>query len=314
MAALVLGSGVPAVAQDWPTKPIKIIVPYAPGGITDIAARLIGAGLTQAWKQQVVVENRSGGAGTIGMALAAKAPPDGYTLLFATLGDFVITPYAMTGLSYDMDKNFVPITTLTDTDCAIATPANSKYKTLADAIADARKQPGMISYGTPGNGSVNHILMEAVALETGTKLQHIPYKGGGPSGAAVAAGDVPLGLLAISSAFPHLKSGRVRLLAVTAEKRIAQFPDVPTLKEAGVPNVSGTNYTGALAVKGTSPAIIDKLHAEFVKILSTEETKKRLAGIGAVPIPVAPADFAARMRREAASFKRIVARAKIQMN
>ena len=301
----------PAAAQQWPTKPIRFVVPYSPGGISDIAARIVGAKLTEAWGQQVVVENRTGGNGTIGTAVVVKSPPDGYSWVIATVGDFTISQHIIKDIPYDPLTDLVPVMSLTDTPCILAAHVGSPYKTLAEVLADARKQPGKISYATPGVGAVNQLLMEWMAVETGTSFHHIPYKGGAPGGAAVAAGDVPLGLLAVSSAMPHLKSGKIRMIANTAATRSPIIPDVPTMREGGVKEVDGTNYTLLLGPKGTPQPIIDKLNAEVTKILNLADIKEKLSAGAAVTIPSTQAELAARLKRETAAFKVIVAKAKI---
>ena len=233
VVALVVLCGAPAHAQNYPAKPIHIMVPYAPGGITDIAARILGAKLTEAWGQQVVVENKPGGNGFIGMTAGAKGAPDGYTLTMATVGDIAINPAMFKEMPYDMQRDFVPIAMVSDAPMVLAASANAPFKTIDELIAAAKAQPGRLSVATPGNGSVNQIVLEWMALNTDTKFQHIPYKGGAPAAAALAAGDIPLGILASSSAAPHVKSGRVRPLAVTMAKRSKLSPDWPTLAGGG---------------------------------------------------------------------------------
>jgi tripartite-type tricarboxylate transporter receptor subunit TctC len=315
LAATVAASGLalslPVAAQQWPTKPIRFIVPYSPGGISDIAARVVGAKLSDVLQQQIVVDNRPGGNGTIGTGAVVKSAPDGYTWVVATVGDFTITQHIIKNLPYDPLADLEPVMSLTDTPCVLAVHVGSPYKTVADVIDAARKSPGKVSYATPGVGAINQLLMEWMANVTGTSFNHIPYKGGAPSGAAVAAGDVAIGLLAVSSAMPHLKSGKVRMLANTASTRSPVIPDVPTLREAGVKDVDGTNYTLILGPKGTPKAIIDRMNVEITKILKDEDVKTRLAAGAAVPVPSTPAELGARLKREAAAFKVIVEKAKI---
>ena len=310
-ALFAMGAALPAIAQQWPSKPIRFVVPYSPGGISDIAARIIGAKLTEAWGQQVVVDNRPGGSGTIGTAAVAKSAPDGYTFVVATVGDFTISQHVIKNMPYDPENDLVPVAALTDTPCVLAANVNSPYKTLADVLAAAKKQPGKVSYATPGVGAINQLLMEWMANVSGTSFHHIPYKGGAPSGAAVAAGDVALGLLAVSSAMPHLKSGKVRMISNTAAKRSPIIPDVPTLREGGIAEVDGTNYTLILGPKGTPQPIVAKLNGEINKILNMADVKEKLAAGAAVTIPSTAAELAARLKRESAAFKVIVAKAKI---
>src|SRR6185312_3214448 len=301
----------PAAAQTYPSKPIHMLVPYAPVGITDIAARIVGAKLTEAWGQQVVVENRPGGNGFIAMSAGAKAAPDGYTLTMATVGDVSINPALFKDMPYKWE-DFVPITAVSDAPMVLAANANSPFKSVADVIAAAKAQPGRISVGTPGNGSINQIVIEWLALNTGTKFQHIPYKGGAPAAAAVAGGEIPLGVLASSSVAPHVKSGRVRVLAVTGAKPSKFEPQWPTLQSQGVKDVDASNWTLLLAPKGTPKDIINKINAEVVKILNMADVKERFAAGGVETTPSTPAELDARMKKATETFGVIVEKANIR--
>jgi len=310
--ALVILSIAPAQAQNYPSKPIHILVPYAPGGITDIASRILGAKLTEAWGQQVVVENRPGGNGFIAMTAGAKAAPDGYTLVMATVGDVAINPAMFKEMPYDVERDLAPIAMVSDAPMVLAAHADGSFKSVAEVIAAAKAQPGRISVATPGNGSVNQIVLEWMALNTGTRFQHIPYKGGAPAAAALAGGDIPLGVLASSSVAPHVKSGRVRALAVTMAKRSKFSPEWPTLQEAGVTEVDASNWTALFAPKGTPAPIIEKLNAEVVKILDMPDVKERFAGGGVETIPSSAAVLDARVKQEAERFRAIVQKANIR--
>jgi tripartite-type tricarboxylate transporter receptor subunit TctC len=312
VVALIALAAAPAQAQTYPAKPIHILVPYAPGGITDIAARIVGAKLTEAWGQQVVVENKPGGNGFIAMSAGAKGAPDGYTLTMVTVGDVAINPALFKDMPYDVERDFAPIAMVSDAPMVLAANANAPFKTVAEAIAGAQAQPGRVSVGTPGNGSVNQIVLEWMALNSGTKFQHIPYKGGAPAAASLAGGDIPLAILASSSAAPHVKSGRVRALAVTMAKRSRFSPDWPTLQEAGVKDVDASNWTALYAPKGTPQAIIDKLNAEVLKILAMADVKERFAAGGVDVIPSSAAELAARVKRESERFRVIVQKANIR--
>ena len=310
--ALVIFSIAPAQAQNYPSKPIHILVPYAPGGITDIASRILGAKLTEAWGQQVVVENRPGGNGFIAMTAGAKAAPDGYTLVMATVGDVAINPAMFKEMPYDVERDLAPIAMVSDAPMVLAAHADAPFKSVAEAIAAAKVQPGRISVATPGNGSVNQIVLEWMALNTGTQFQHVPYKGGAPAAAALAAGDIPLGVLASSSVAPHVKSGRVRVLAVTMGKRSTLNPEWPTLQQEGVKEVDASNWTALFAPKGTPQPVIDKLNAEVVKILNMPDVKERFAGGGVDTIPSSAAELDARVKQEAERFRVIVQKANIR--
>jgi tripartite-type tricarboxylate transporter receptor subunit TctC len=310
--ALVVFCAAPAQAQNYPGKPIHILVPYAPGGITDIASRIVGAKLTEAWGQQVVVENRPGGNGFIAMTAGAKAAPDGYTLVMVTVGDVAINPAMFKEMPYDVERDLAPIAMVSDAPMVLAAHADAPFKSVAEAIAAAKAQPGRISVATPGNGSVNQIVLEWMALNTGTRFQHIPYKGGAPAAAALAAGDIPLGVLASSSVAPHVKSGRVRVLAVTMGKRSTLNPEWPTLQQEGVKEVDASNWTALFAPKATPQPVIDKLNTEVVKILKMPDVKERFAGGGVDTIPSSAAELDARVKQEAERFRAIVQKANIR--
>jgi tripartite-type tricarboxylate transporter receptor subunit TctC len=310
--ALVVFCAPPAQAQNYPAKPIHILVPYAPGGISDIASRIVGAKLTEAWGQQVLVENRPGGNGFIAMAAAAKAAPDGYTMVMATGGDVAINPAMFKEMPYDVERDLAPIAMVSDAPLVLAAHGGAPYNSVADVIAAAKAQPGRISVATPGNGSINQIVLEWMALNTGARFQHIPYKGGAPAAAALAAGDIPLGILASSSVAPHVKSGRVRVLAVTMGKRSTLNPEWPTLQQEGVKEVDASNWTALFAPKATPQPVIDRLNAEVVKILHMPDVKERFAGGGVDTIPSSAAELDARVKQEAERFRAIVQKANIR--
>jgi tripartite-type tricarboxylate transporter receptor subunit TctC len=312
ITASVVVSAQPAAAQTYPSKPIHVLVPYAPGGPADIAARVVGAKLTEAWGQQVVVENRPGGNGFIAMSAAAKAASDGYTLVLATIGEAAVSPVLFKDVPYSIERDFAPISLISDATIVLAVHGEAPFKSVADVLAAAKAQPGRISVSSPGNGTVNQIVLEWMALNTGTKFQHIPYKGSAPAATAVAANEIPLGMLASSSVAPHLKTGRVRVLAVASAKRTKFGPDWPTLQEAEVPDVSASTWTALLAPKGTPQPIIDKLNGEVVKILNMPDVKERFATGGVDTIPSSPAELAARIKLDAAQLGAIVQKADIK--
>jgi tripartite-type tricarboxylate transporter receptor subunit TctC len=302
----------PAASQTYPVKPIHLLVPYAPGGPADIAARLVGAKLTEAWGQQVVVENRPGGNGFIAMTAAAKSAPDGYTLVMATIGEAAVSPVLFKEVPYNIERDFAPISLISDATIVLATHGEAPFKSVADVIAAAKAQPGRISVGSPGNGTVNQIVLEWMALNTGTKFQHIPYKGSAPAANAIAADEIPLGMLASSSVAPHLKTGRVRVLAVASARRSRFGPDWPTLQEAGVAEVNASTWTALLAPKDTPQPVIDKLNAEVVKVLEMPDIKERFAAGGVDTIPSSSAALAARIKQDTAQFGMIVQKADIK--
>jgi len=229
-----------------------------------------------------------------------------------TVGDVAINPAMFKEMPYDVERDLAPIAMVSDAPMVLAANADAPFKSVADAIAAAKAQPGRISVATPGNGSVNQIVLEWMALNTGTQFQHIPYKGGAPAAAALAAGDIPLGVLASSSVAPHVKSGRVRVLAVTMGKRSTLSPEWPTLQQEGVKEVDASNWTALFAPKATPQPVIDKLNAEVVKILHMPDVKERFAGGGVDTIPSSAAELDARVKQEAERFRAIVQKANIR--
>jgi tripartite-type tricarboxylate transporter receptor subunit TctC len=314
LCALLGFAAMPAQAQDYPSRPIRILVPYAPGGISDIAARIVGGKLTEAWGQQVIVENRPGGNGFIAVTDAARSAPDGYTLVMVTTGDVAINPVLFKDIPYDVGRDFVPISAVSDAPMVLATNGDSPYKSVADVLAAAKAQPGTLNVCSPGYGTINQIVLEAMALNTGTKFVHVPYKGGAPAAQALVAGDIPLGVLASSSVAPHVASGHIRVLAVTTAKRSPLNPDWPTLTEEGAGDVHASNWTALLAPKGTTQPIVDKLNAEVVKILGMADVKERFAAGGVSTIPSTPAELSARIERESAEYRLIIEKANIHVD
>jgi tripartite-type tricarboxylate transporter receptor subunit TctC len=304
----------PARAQDYPTRPIRILVPYAPGGISDIAARLVGGKLSEAWGQQVVVENRPGGNGFIAVSDTARSAPDGYTLVMVTTGDVAINPVLFKDVPYDVGRDLAPIAAVSDAPMVLATNAANPYQSVSDVIAAAKAKPDTLGVSTPGYGSINQLVLESIALNTGTKFVHVPYKGGAPAAQALVAGDIPLAVLASSSAAPHVQSGHIRILAVTTAKRSPLNPEWPTLQEAGAGDINASNWTALLAPKGTPAPIIDKLNAEVVAILNMPDVKERFAAGGVSTIPSSPAELDARIKRELATYKVIIEKANVHVD
>jgi tripartite-type tricarboxylate transporter receptor subunit TctC len=307
-AAIVIALAAPVHAQTFPNRPVRILVPYEPGGITDIAARLVGAKLTEYWGQQVVVENRPGGNGLIAMTAAVRAAPDGYTLVMASGGDVSLNPALLKTMPYDVERDLVPISGVSDAPIVLAANSASPFKSVADVIAAAKADPGSVNVGTPGVGSITHLVLEWLALSTGTKLQNVPFKGGGPAVQALVSDVMPLGILASSSVAPHVKSGALRVLGVTAAKRSTLNPEWPTLREQGVPDVNASNWTALFAPKGTPQPIVDKLNADVVKALNSPDVKGRFASGGVQVIPSTPGELATRLKTELAVFRTVIAK------
>ncbi len=316
VAVLVVGvlGAEPLGAQEYPARPIHILVPYAPGGIADIAARIVAGKLTDVWGQQVVVENRPGGNGFIAVGDAARAAPDGYTLVMATGGDVSINPVLFKKVPYDVERDLAPIAAVSDAPLVLAANTETPYKTVADVIAAARAKPDQLNVATPGYGSINHIVLEWMSLNTGTKFVHVPYKGGAPAAQALMAGDIPLAILATSSVAAGVQSNRIRVLAVTMARRSPLNPEWPTLQEEKIAEIDASNWTALLAPKRTPQAIIERLNAEIVKILSMPDVRDRFAAGGVVTIPSSPAELDARIKRELAGYRAIVQKANIHVD
>jgi tripartite-type tricarboxylate transporter receptor subunit TctC len=314
LLAIVALWAAPALAQDYPTRPIRVLVPYAPGGIADIAARIVGAKLTELWGQQVAVENRPGGSGFIAMETTARAAPDGYTLVMCTVGDIAINPFLFKDMPFNVDRDFAPIAAVSDAPMVLGTNGNSPFNQVSDVIAAAKEKPSVLDVGTPGYGSINQLVMESMALATGTKFVHVPYKGGAPAAQALAAGDIPLGILASSSVAPMVANGNIRVLAITTAKRSPLNPDWPTMQESGVRGIASSNWTALLAPAGTPQPIVDKLNAALVKILNMQDVKDRFAAGGVNTIPSTPAELTARVRQEGAAYKDVIQKANVHID
>ena len=313
-AIAAMSVGLAVSAQDYPARPIRILVPAAPGGVTDIAARLIGQRLTQAWGQQVVVENRAGAGGSIGVAVAATAAPDGYTLLMTTSGEMTINPLIYPKLQYNPVQDFAPIVMTTITPLMWVANSQAPINSLKDLIATAKSRPGTLPWASPGTGSTNHLTGEWFAAETGISLVHVPYKGGAPAAAAIAGGEVPVGLVAISSAQPHIKSGKMKVLGLTTIKRAAIAPEWPTVADAGVKNFDASIWVGLFAPAATPRDVILKVNREVNRALQASDLLEKFAAFGAEAVGGTPEDLMTRMKADAAVFARVAQQAKIKLD
>ncbi len=300
-----------AQAASYPDKPIRVLVPFAPGGVVDVTARILTQKMTERLGWNFVVENRPGGNGFIAVTAAAKSTPDGYTLLAAHTGEFAGNPALFANVPYDLDRDFLPITMISDTPMLLVANTQTPFNNVAELIAAARKEPGKYAFSSPGNGSINHLAGEWFASEAGVKLMHVPYKGGAPAVAAVAAGEVPLGVVAIPAVMPHVASGRVKVLGLTTARRTAYNNAWAPAAEAGA-KVDSSNWVGLFAPKGVPADIAAKLHAEVVKTLEAPDVRKRFADAGAEIGGMSSAAFAQRIRSDAARYKDVVAKAGIK--
>jgi tripartite-type tricarboxylate transporter receptor subunit TctC len=307
-----LAASFACAAQDWPNRAIRIIVPFAPGGATDIPARLVAPKLSEALGQPVVVENRTGAGGIVGIQAAAQSQPDGYTMLIATNGELVMNPSIYPKLPYDPFKDFVPVSIMVESPMLLVVPANSPYSSLGDIIAAAKAKPGAITYSTAGIGSTSHVLTEMFATQAGIQLLHVPYKGGAPASQAVATGEVAMALLNLGSAVNFVKGGKAKALAVTSEKRHPGFPDWPTAIEAGAPGFADAIWIGMAAPAGVSRDIVNRMSAEVAKALRAPDVRERLAQLGSDPVGSSPEEAAARIKREFPRYAEAIKKANIR--
>ena len=295
-----------AAAQTYPSKPIRVIVPSTPGGSVDMLARTIGPRLAERWGQQVVVDNRSGAGGVIAAELTAKAPPDGYTLIMATIASMATNVSLARNLPYDPVRDFAPVTQVASQQIILLANPNFAAKSVAELIVLAKAKPGQIGFSTAGNGTGGHLAGELLKLLAGIDLLHVPYKGSAPALVDVISGQVPLTLISINTALPQIKSGRVRALAVSGAHRSSVLPEVPTMIEAGVRGYESSTWYGVLAPKATPRAVVMKLNGEIVAILKLPEVKERLLTDGAEPVGNTPEEFGAFIKSEIAKWGKVI--------
>jgi len=294
-----------AGAQEYPTRPIRLIAPFAPGGPTDLFARLMGAKLGERLGQPVLVENRPGAGGSVGAEAAAKASPDGYTLVLVS-SSFAVNATLYPKLPYDTLKDFAPVTLLASAPFLLAANQGVPAGSVRELIAYAKANPGKLNYGSGGSGSGPHIVAELFKSEAGVNIVHIPYKGTGPLIAALVAGDVQLAFGNIFALVPQIKSGRLKAIAVTGRERSSALPEVPTVAESGLPGFEAVGVHGLLAPAGTPRRIVDKLNAECVAILRSPEVRSQLASEGAEPVGNTPEQYAAHIAAEVQKWGRLV--------
>ena len=305
----------PAIASDdYPSRPIKMMVGYPPGGGTDIVARLIGPRLAQELGQPVLIENRTGATGTIAAGMVAKAPPDGYTLLLGTNASNALAPSVIASLPYDPRNDFAPVAMLNAVPQMISVPADSPLRTLDELIRDARAHPGKLSYGTPGNGSAPHLAGRLFETLTQTTLLHVPYRGAGHAITDMIGGRTQVSFESASSSAALVKSGRIRALAVASRQRLPQFPELPTTAEAGLPGYVISVWFGIFAPRGTPPAVVQRVHAATARILAAPDFQAQLANtmISERTAAMSPAAFSAFVSSEIDRYAQIARQAGIK--
>jgi tripartite-type tricarboxylate transporter receptor subunit TctC len=296
--------------EGYPNRTVKIVVPYPPGGTTDLLARAVAARLTESLKQTFIVENRGGASGSIGTEAVARAAPDGYTLLMGTISTHGINP-AIGKVPYDPIKDFQPVTDVADTPNVLTVNPDTPFKTLKDVLDAARAKPGAITFGSTSPGGSPHMSGELLKAMTGTDLLHVPYKGGGPMLVDLMGGQIQLGFDNLPSSMPHIKAGKIRPIAVTTTERWPQAPEIPTIAESGVPGYEVSAWFGLLAPAGTPGPIVDQLQKAVAAILKMPQVNAQLLELGAKPVGNTPAQFAAMIDAELQKWRKVAASNKL---
>ncbi|MDM0079547.1 tripartite tricarboxylate transporter substrate binding protein [Variovorax sp. J31P179] len=302
-----------AGAQAWPTKPISLVVPFPPGGSSDVLARAIGDKLGQSLGQPVIVESRPGAGATLGADYVAKAKPDGYTLLMGAVHHTIATS-VYKKLPYDFEKSFAPVTTIAMVPNVLVVNAKSPATDVKQLVALAKASPGKLSYGSNGNGTVQHLIGTQFASLAGVELLHVPYKGSAPLTTDLLGGQVDMSFDTLTPVVQHIKGGKLRALAVTTAKRSSTLPDVPTLAESGLKDFDQGTWFGILAPAATPKDIVERLNTELVKIIQSPEFGKRMAEIGAEPVGDTPARMGAQIRSDTAKYAQLVKEAKVTID
>nr|WP_094822511.1 tripartite tricarboxylate transporter substrate binding protein [Bordetella genomosp. 4] len=300
-------------AQQYPSRPIRLIVPFAPGGVSDTGARLVADKLGQRLGQQIIVDNKPGASGNIGTQMAAQAAPDGYTLLLGFDGTLVINPYVHKDIPFDTLKDLAPVSKIGDAALIIVANPKVPANTLQELIAYSKTQPKGISYGSAGVGSTPHLAGELLRQRTGIKLEHIPYKGGGQAMADVVGGTLPLLYTAVAGAYPYVERKQLKAIAVSTEKRLPSLPDVPTVSESGVEGFVSNSWIGILAPAKTPADIVSKLQQAIHDVVHTPETEERLAGLGITASGNTPQEFRQQIEADLKTYKAVVKSANIQV-
>jgi tripartite-type tricarboxylate transporter receptor subunit TctC len=310
--AMLLALAASAVnAQAWPSKPVTLLVPFPPGGSTDMIARTVGAKLTEKYGQTFIIDNKGGAGGTLGAGLAKRAAPDGYTIFVSSLGPFVIGPHLMKNVGYDPTKDFDYITVAVQAPNVLTVPANSPHKTFADVLKFMKANPDKLTFASAGNGTSDHLTAELFWQETGTKGTHIPYKGGAPAMQDLLAGQVDATFMNINTGLPNIKAGKLRALAVTSTQRSPMLPDVPTMAELGHKGVTVYSWQAIAAPKGLPNDIKNKLREDTVAALNAPDVKPKLLELGFEIVGNTPEQFSAFQATEFARWGKLIETGKI---
>jgi tripartite-type tricarboxylate transporter receptor subunit TctC len=311
---MLLAVGGPALAQDaWPSKPVRIVVPFAPGGSTDVIARMVGQRLSTLWGQPVVIDNRAGAGGNVGADMVAKSPGDGYTLLMAS-GSITINPSLYKKMPFDTKKDLLPITNVAQGPMLVVVQDASPHKTLKDLVAAAKAKPGSINFASAGVGSQVHLAAENFADAAGIEIQHVPYKGEALGFNDLISGQVQMMVGNYAAASALIGPNRLRALAVTSKQRVPQMPDLPTASEAGLPGFENIGWFGLFAPAGTPPAVVQKVQRDVAQVMGETEIKARLYVQGMTPVVNSTADFTKQVDQELERWAKVVASRKLQAN
>lgn len=302
-----------AAAQQYPSRPLRIIVPFAPGGASDVVARLLAAKLTDSLGQTVVVDNRAGAGANIGIGLAAKAPADGHTLLVASSA-FTVNPTLYSKPSYDPFRDFQPLTCVGSSPNILAVHPSFPAKSVKELIDLVRSQPGKHNYSSPGAGTTPHLSGEMFRIALKLDLRHVPYGGAGPQIQSLIAGQVPIGFASVPSFAPQVKAGALRGLAVTADKRISALPDVPAITEAGLKGMEADTFQGVFVPAGLPKPVFTRLHGAIMKALASPDVRERLLAIGMEPVANSPEEFAAQVKSDIARWGKVIREANIKVD
>ena len=314
LAALALAMPAPAADDDYPAKTVKIVVPFAPGGSTDVVARILADKLGAEMKQTFIVDNRAGASGNIGADAVAKAPADGYTLLMGTTGVLAINGHLFKNLAFDPDKDFVPVSyTSLITNVLVVNPEVSA-RTVAELVRLAKAKPGALTFASSGSGSSTHLSGELFKALAGVDILHVPYKGSSQALIDVLSGQVTMLFDNAPSSLPFIEQGKLRALAVTSRKRLPNLPDIPTLEEAGIAGYESLSWSGIVAPTGTPRTVIARLNASIERILATDEVRRKLAALGVEPVGGPPEAFATHIRAESDKWGKLVKSAGITVN
>ena len=304
--AAAAGAAAQAGAQSYPTRPVRVIVPYAPGGATDLTARLVGAKMGEAFGQQVIVENRPGGAGMIGAEIVAKAAPDGYTLLIATPAEIAINPHLFAKMTYQPERDFAPVSLAASTPLILVVHPAVPAQSVKDLLALARSKPGRMTSASAGTGGVQHMALDLLKMTAKVDIVHVPYKGAGPAIPDLIGGHVDMFFAGMPPALPHVKSGKLRALAVTTAKRSAAAPEVPTMAESGVTGFDINNWFAFFVPAGTSADVVARLNTEINRALRLQDVKDRLSPQGAEAVGTSPEELARYARAESEKYAKLI--------